>query len=241
LPVGHDVCFAAAWRKRYRHLAAVFAAIDNAVSGSLKSATELTPVSQGAPLAQALGIRFPIIQGPMTRVSDVAEFAAAVAGAGALPMVAFALLKGDALDKLLAKTTELLGERAWGIGLLGFAPQSLLDEQLAIAIRYKPDYAIIAGGRPDQAVKLEASGVPTFLHVPSANLIRSSSRKERAASSSRAANAAATSGRCRASCSGRRWSTSCKTRSMRRRRRPKSCSSSSPAASTTPSRRPWCR
>ena len=171
LPVGHDVCFAAAWRKRYRHLAAVLAAIDEAVTTHIAQVAAQPPVAEGAPLAQALGLRFPIVQGPMTRVSDVAEFADAVATGGALPMVAFALLKGQALDTLLAKTTALLGSKPWGIGLLGFAPQALLDEQLALATKYKPGYAIIAGGRPDQAVKLEAAGVPAFLHVPSANLI----------------------------------------------------------------------
>ena len=171
LPVGHDVCFAAAWRKQYRHLAAVLAAIDKAVATQLQLVATQPPLQENAPLAKALGLRFPIVQGPMTRVSDVAEFASAVAAGGGLPMVAFALLKGTALDQLLARTTELLGQRPWGIGLLGFAPQALLDEQLAIATKYRPDYAIIAGGRPDQAVKLEAAGVPTFLHVPSANLI----------------------------------------------------------------------
>ena len=171
VPIGHDVCFAAAWRKKYRHLAALCAAVDTAVDSSLKIAAQAPPVMADSPLAQALGVRFPIVQGPMTRVSDVADFAQAVAAGGALPMVAFALLKGAALDTLLEKTSGLLGLRPWGIGLLGFAPQALLDEQLATATKYKPSYAIIAGGRPDQAVKLEGSGVPTFLHVPSANLI----------------------------------------------------------------------
>jgi acyl transferase domain-containing protein/NAD(P)H-dependent flavin oxidoreductase YrpB (nitropropane dioxygenase family) len=171
LPLGHDVCFAAAWRKRYRYLAAVLAAIDQAVDTQLPMALAQPAIADNAPLAQALGLRLPIVQGPMTRVSDVAEFADAIARGGALPMVAFALLKGSALDTLLAKTAQLLGSKPWGIGLLGFAPQSLLDEQLGIATRYKPNYAIIAGGRPDQAVRLEGAGVPTFLHVPSANLI----------------------------------------------------------------------
>ncbi|BAL96452.1 type I polyketide synthase [Rubrivivax gelatinosus] len=171
LPVGHDVCFAADWRRRYGHLAAVLKAFDSAVATQLGQVAAQPPVAEGAPLAQALGLRFPIVQGPMTRVSDVADFAQAVADGGGLPMVAFALLKGAPLDKLLARTQQLLGDKPWGIGLLGFAPQALLDEQLALATQYKPAYALIAGGRPDQAVKLEASGVPTFLHVPSANLI----------------------------------------------------------------------
>ena len=173
LPIGQDVCFAAAWRKQYGHLGAVLAAIDLAVASHPRVAAEKHAVAEGAPLAGALGIRFPIVQGPMTRVSDTAEFALAIAEGGALPMVAFATLKGNPLECLIARTAKLLGDRPWGIGLLGFAPQALLDEQLAIAARFSPDYAIIAGGRPDQAVHLEAAGVPTFLHVPSANLIPS--------------------------------------------------------------------
>nr|MCU0968097.1 acyltransferase domain-containing protein [Rubrivivax sp.] len=171
LPVGHDVCFAAAWRERHGHLAALLADIDRAVGRSLRVVAARPPLAERAALAQAFGIRLPIVQGPMTRVSDVAEFALAVAEGGALPMVAFALLKGEALERLLAKTAALLGDRPWGIGLLGFAPQALLDEQLAAAIPHRPRYAIIAGGRPDQAVRLEAAGVPTFLHVPSAALV----------------------------------------------------------------------
>lgn len=171
LPIGQDVAFAASWRAQYHHLGAVLKAIATAVENNLKQAVEHQPVAEGGPLARALGLRYPLVQGPMTRVSDTAEFAMSVAQGGALPMVAFALLKGEPLDKLLARTKQLLGDRHWGIGLLGFAPQALLDEQLSIAIKYKPDYAIIAGGRPDQAVHLEEAGVPTFLHVPAAKLI----------------------------------------------------------------------
>ncbi len=171
LPIGQEVAFAAPWRRKYGHLGAVLAAIDEAVRSQPRIAAQHPPIAEGAPLARSLGIRFPIVQGPMTRVSDTAEFALAIAEGGALPMVAFAMLKGQALESLLERTKELLGERPWGIGLLGFAPQELLDEQLAIAKRFMPDYAIIAGGRPDQAVHLEQAGVPTFLHVPAASLI----------------------------------------------------------------------
>ena len=171
LPIGHDVAFAGPWRKRYGNLGAVLKAIDQAVVDHPRLAASHATFTDGAPLARALGLRYPIVQGPMTRVSDTAEFALAVAAGGALPMVAFAMLKGRALEDLLTRTSALLQDRRWGIGLLGFAPQSLLDEQLAIAIRFKPDYAIIAGGRPDQAVQLEGVGVPTFLHVPAAGLI----------------------------------------------------------------------
>lgn len=171
MPIGQEVAFAAAWRQRYQRLGAILAAVDEAVRGHARIAAQQPPIAEGAALARSLGLRFPIVQGPMTRVSDTAEFALAVAEGGALPMVAFAMLKGQPLEALLERTAQLLKDRAWGIGLLGFAPQALLDEQLAMAVRFAPRYAIIAGGRPDQAVQLERAGVPSFLHVPVASLI----------------------------------------------------------------------
>lgn len=172
LPVGQDVAFAAAWQKQYGSVAQLFQAVDAAVQHNPQIALSARAMrGQQAPLAEALGLPLPLVQGPMSRVSDKAEFAAAVAQNGALPMLALALLKGKSLTALLDRTAELLAGRPWGIGLLGFAPQTLLDEQIAAARPLKPSYAIIAGGRPDQAVRLEQSGIPSFLHVPSSNLI----------------------------------------------------------------------
>src|SRR5947208_2796460 len=45
--------------------------------------------------------------------------------------------------------------------------------QLAEARKYAPPFAIIAGGRPDQAKALEQEGTRTYLHVPSPELLRS--------------------------------------------------------------------
>jgi acyl transferase domain-containing protein/NAD(P)H-dependent flavin oxidoreductase YrpB (nitropropane dioxygenase family)/NADP-dependent 3-hydroxy acid dehydrogenase YdfG len=171
LPVGQEAAFAAPWARRHGRLSNVLQAFREALCGHRSKVANAPPVMEAAPLARGLGLRYPIVQGPMTRVSDTAEFALAIAEGGALPMVAFAMLKGQPLQSLLERTAELLGELPWGIGLLGFAPQELLDEQLSIATRFKPAYAIIAGGRPDQAVQLERSGIPTFLHVPAAGLI----------------------------------------------------------------------
>lgn len=171
LPIGQDICFAGPWQKKYKHIVDLFKAVDTAIEESLCQAIEVKTISQNAPLAEALGIPYPLVQGPMTRVSDSAEFAAAIANGGALPMLAFALLKGPALRKLLSETAHLLGDNPWGIGLLGFVPQELFEEQLTLAIEFHPKYAIIAGGRPDQAVRLEAAKIPAFLHVPTADLI----------------------------------------------------------------------
>ncbi len=171
LPVGQDVCFAGPWKEKYGHLANVFTAIDRAVDENLLQATVDRPFLKDSPLAQFLGTDLPIVQGPMSRVSDNPEFAEAVSRGGGLPMLALGLSKGKALVDLLEKTQKALGDNPWGVGVLGFAPQDLLDEQITPLKKYGPGFAVIAGGRPDQAVKFQQYGIVSFLHVPSANLI----------------------------------------------------------------------
>ena len=77
-------------------------------------------IAEGAPLAVSHGTRYPIVQGPMTRVSDTAAFAASVAEAGALPFLALALMRAPEADKLVAETKARLGDRPWVLLLLAY-------------------------------------------------------------------------------------------------------------------------
>ena len=129
------------------------------------------PLAVDAPLARAHGCRLPILQGPMTRVSDVAPFAEAVAREGGLPFVApgaaaaaggRAPARGDGP----AARRAPLGRRPARV-----RPGRLREEQLAAIRAVRPPFALIAGGRPDQAAELERDGIATYLHVPSPGLL----------------------------------------------------------------------
>ncbi|MGW1877036.1 SDR family oxidoreductase [Streptomyces sp. NPDC001975] len=123
-------------------------------------------------MSRALGTRLPVAQGPMTRVSDRAAFAAAVADDGALPFLALALADGARTREMLTEAKTALDGRPWGVGVLGFAPEELRNAQLDAVRELRPSHAIIAGGRPAQAEALERAGISTFLHVPSPGLLR---------------------------------------------------------------------
>lgn len=126
----------------------------------------------GSGMSRALGTRLPIAQGPMTRVSDQAAFAAAVAGDGALPFLALALADGERTREMLTGARAVLDGRPWGVGVLGFAPEEIRNAQLEAVRELRPTHAVIAGGRPGQAQTLERAGIRTFLHVPSPGLLR---------------------------------------------------------------------
>ncbi|ORT55774.1 type I polyketide synthase [Streptomyces sp. CB03238] len=165
LPIGQDGASAARLAARYRTTGALVQAVRAAITDHLEAAV------RARPLRPRPGERPPVVQGPMTRVSDRTAFASAVADAGGLPFLALAVMDGREVRELLTDTAGRLHGRPWGVGLLGFAPDALRREQLAAVAEARPPYAIIAGGRPAQAAPLEAAGTRTYLHVPSPGLL----------------------------------------------------------------------
>ncbi|MGB6165704.1 MAG: SDR family NAD(P)-dependent oxidoreductase [Pseudonocardiaceae bacterium] len=159
LPIGQDGALATALAQRYVTAGGVVAAVRTAITDQVRTAAQL---SSPQPL---------VVQGPMTRVSDQAGFAAAVAAEGGLPFLALSLSSSEQTRILLEQTSALLGGRPWGVGILGFVPPEVREAQLAAVHQVRPPYALIAGGRPAQAVPLDAAGIETFLHVPSPGLL----------------------------------------------------------------------
>ena len=174
LPIGQGIGLARAYRDRYRSVASLVKALRKTSLHNIETAARLDFLAPGGPLAAANGTRYPLAQGPMTRVSDNAEFAYQVAKHGALPFLALALMRGPQVRELLAATrAKLEAEKLpWGVGQLGFVPQALREEQCAEIWNCKPTFALLAGGRPDQAAEYEKRGIPTYIHAPAPALLR---------------------------------------------------------------------
>ena len=171
VPVAQDIAFAAPLAKRYGSVGCILSALRAGMDTAVEIACSQKALAPGSPLARMHGTRYPIVQGPMTRVSDTARFAKAVADGGGLPFFALSVMRKPQVQALLSETQELLGNLPWGIGLLGFMPLKLRQEQLEVVREVKPPFAIIAGGRPSQARELEALAITTYLHVPSPGLL----------------------------------------------------------------------
>jgi acyl transferase domain-containing protein/NAD(P)H-dependent flavin oxidoreductase YrpB (nitropropane dioxygenase family)/NADP-dependent 3-hydroxy acid dehydrogenase YdfG len=173
LPAGQDASFARPLADELRSVETLVRRLRSAIDGHLRQARALTPLGPHSPLAVQHGTTYPIAQGPMTRVSDRAPFAAAVSNAGGLPFLALSLMRGDEARRALEETAALhrASGRSWGVGVLGFVPPEIRDEQLALLLEVRPTVALIAGGRPSHARPLEEAGIPTYLHVPSPGLL----------------------------------------------------------------------
>ncbi len=171
IPMGQDISLAIDLLENFKNLKNLFFGFKEAMRGHLNQAKVLNVISPDNPLTKKLGLQYPIAQGPMTRVSDVPAFADSVAEAGGLPFVALSLLKGEQAKSLIAETKKLTGDKTWGIGILGFAPQELRDEHTSYILEARPPVVLIAGGRPAQAKVFEKAGITSFLHVPSPTLL----------------------------------------------------------------------
>ncbi|MFF3445891.1 SDR family NAD(P)-dependent oxidoreductase [Streptomyces sp. NPDC002667] len=172
LPVGQDGFLAARFARRWGDVRRTVHALTDAVRDVVRDDTAARALGADSPMGLALGTRLPVAQGPMTRVSDRAEFAAAVAEDGALPFLALALADGERTRAMLTETRAAMAGRPWGVGVLGFAPEEVRAAQLEAVRELRPTHAVIAGGRPSQARALERDGIRTFLHVPSPGLLR---------------------------------------------------------------------
>ncbi|OHT47267.1 type I polyketide synthase [Flavobacterium tructae] len=171
ITMGQDIALATELYENFKTLKKLIFGFHEALYGHLKQAKASAIIDENNPLAKQLGLRYPIAQGPMTRVSDVPAFAKAVAETGALPFIALSLLKGEQARALVIETQKLASDKTWGVGILGFAPQELREEQTAYILEAKPPVVLIAGGRPAQAKVFEKAGITTFLHVPSPALL----------------------------------------------------------------------
>ncbi len=169
--LGQDVAFAVSLAKRFSTVGSILQAIRETVNENVQTAKSLKVLNEGSPLANSHGTRYPIVQGPMARVSDNAGFLAEVAKAGALPFLALSTLKGEKLTGLLKEVSDTLKDQPWGVGLLGFNETGLFESQIEAVNLYKPLFAIIAGGMPKQVETLESQGISTYIHIQSTAIL----------------------------------------------------------------------
>ncbi|MDB5986698.1 MAG: putative modular polyketide synthase [Nevskia sp.] len=176
LPLGQGIGVAALYRSQFRTVGRLVQALLKASLKQIESAAAASFLAPGGKLAVSHGTRFPLAQGPMTRVSDSAEFAYQVSKHGALPFLALALMRGPQVLEMLQQTRALMmqdgKELPWGVGMLGFVPHSMREEQCEAIWQCKPPFALIAGGRPDQAAEFEKRGIATYIHAPAPALLK---------------------------------------------------------------------
>ena len=84
-----------------------------------------------SPVAREMGTKYPFIQGAMSWITDVPEFASRVADAGGLPTIALGLMDAEALDRRLGRLPEIMGGRPYAVNVVSLAENPFRETHLA--------------------------------------------------------------------------------------------------------------
>jgi len=173
IPLGVETAFAAVFADRFG------AGTDEAVTSFLKEIRNCCRLAEAnkhcfanSPVARAMGTRYPFIQGAMSWITDVPEFALRVAEAGGLPTIALGLMDAAALDQRLGRLPEIMGGRPYAVNIVLLAENPFRESQLAWIKKHRPRFVVIAGGDLSPLRELLDCGIEVMYIAPDEALLQ---------------------------------------------------------------------
>ncbi len=173
IPLGVEAAFAASFVRRFgsRTEEAVERFV-SAIDERLSQATDKAVAFVGSPVAKAMGTVYPFIQGAMSWITDVPEFALRVAEAGGLPTIALGMMDRPTLDEKLGRISDIMGDRPYAVNVITLAENPHRDSQLEWIREKKPRFAVIAAGEPSHGAQLLESGIEVIYIAPNEELLK---------------------------------------------------------------------
>ncbi len=173
IPLSVETAFAASFAERFG------TGTEEAVKSfmdEIRSICHLAEVKRDSfldsPIAGEMGVRYPFIQGAMTWITDVPEFASRVAEAGGLPTIALGLMGAEALDRKLGRLPEIMGGRPYALNIVSLAENPFRETQLAWIKKHKPRFVVIAGGDLSPLRELMECGMEVMYIAPDEALLK---------------------------------------------------------------------
>jgi malonyl CoA-acyl carrier protein transacylase len=173
IPLGVEAAFAASFVERFgagteEAVKAFMAEIRNACL----LAEEKKYCFLDSPVAREMGTLYPFIQGAMSWITDVPEFASRVADAGGLPTFALGLMDTEALDRRLGRLPEIMGGRPYAVNVVSLAENPFRETHLAWIKKQRPRFVVIAGGDLSPIRQLMECGIGVMYIAPDEPLLK---------------------------------------------------------------------
>ena len=125
-----------------------------------------------SPVAKEMGTLYPFIQGAMSWITEVPEFASMVADAGGLPTIALGLMDAAALDRRLGGLPEIMGGRPYAVNVVSLAENPCRQLHLAWIKQHRPRFVVIAGGNLSFLKELLECGLEVMYIAPDEAMMR---------------------------------------------------------------------
>jgi len=172
IPLGVESAFAGAFVNRFG------AKTGEAVNAFMDEIHTLCSLAEGkkncfldSPAAKEMGTLYPFIQGAMSWITDVPEFALRVAEAGGLPTIALGMMDSEALDQKLGRLPNIMGDRPYAVNMVSIAENPFRGLHLAWIKKHRPRFAVIAGGDLSAVRELMESGIDVMYIAPDEALL----------------------------------------------------------------------
>jgi malonyl CoA-acyl carrier protein transacylase len=173
IPLGVEATFARSFVERFG------AGTEEAVKafmGEIRNLCRLAEAKKDcfldSPVAREMGTKYPFIQGAMSWITDVPEFASRVADAGGLPTIALGLMDAESLDRKLGRLPEIMGGRPYAVNFVSLAENPFRETHLAWIKKQGPPFVVIAGGDLSPLRELKERGMEVMYIAPDESLLR---------------------------------------------------------------------
>jgi malonyl CoA-acyl carrier protein transacylase len=173
IPLGVEAAFAASFVERFG------AGTEGAVQAfmdEIRHACGLAEIKKDvwldSPVAKEMGTLYPFIQGAMSWITEVPEFASMVADAGGLPTIALGLMDAAALERRLGGLPEIMGGRPYAVNVVSLAENPFRETHLAWIKQHRPRFVAIAGGNLSFLKELLECGLEVMYIAPDEALMR---------------------------------------------------------------------
>ncbi|MFC1884078.1 SDR family NAD(P)-dependent oxidoreductase [Thermodesulfobacteriota bacterium] len=173
IPLGPEAAFAESFAERFgRSTSRAITSFSAEISRLCKEAQNKKAGLKSNKLSKKLGTRHPIIQGAMSWISDVPEFALAVAKAGALPTFALGLKEAEKAEQDLNHMEKIMGGLPYAVNIITLSENPFRKEQLELIEKKRPPYVVIAAGEPSHAVQILQKGIEVIYVAPDQGLLK---------------------------------------------------------------------
>ncbi|MDZ7695706.1 MAG: SDR family oxidoreductase [Deltaproteobacteria bacterium] len=173
IPLGVEAAFAASFVERFG------AGTEEAVKAFMDEIRNLCRRAEAkkdyfvdSPVAGEMGTLYPFIQGAMSWITDVPEFASRIADAGGLPTIALGLMDAETLDRRLGCLPEIMGGRPYAVNVVSLAENPFRETHLTWIKKHRPRFVVIAGGDLSPVRELLERGIEVMYIAPDEALLR---------------------------------------------------------------------
>jgi malonyl CoA-acyl carrier protein transacylase len=173
IPLGVEAAFAASFVERFG--AGTEEAV-NAFMEAIRNACRLSEAKTDwfldSPSAREMGTLYPFIQGAMSWITDVPEFASRVADAGGLPTIALGLMDTETLDRRLGCLPVTMVGRPYAVNIVSLVENPFRETHLMWIKKNRPRFVVIAGGDLSPLRELMEFGIEVIYIAPDEALLR---------------------------------------------------------------------